>query len=292
VRPKVLLLGANGLLGRSLTRHLLAAGYDTLGHARAGQADVVADLTDAAALGSALDATRPDVIVNLVALTNVDECERAPQRAYLANVRSVENLVRWMDRRADSCHLIQISTDQVYDGAGPHAEADVTLSNYYGFSKYAGELVAAAAPSTVLRTNFFGRSECRGRATFTDWLVASMREAVPITVFEDVYFSPLSMQRLAQVVGQLIECRPRGVFNAGSREGISKADFAFMLADELGLSTDHVRRGTAEQSHLLAYRPKDMRMDCSRIEAALGIALPTLMEEIQSMHSIYANQAD
>src|SRR5256885_13003403 len=79
----------------------------------------------------------PDVVVNLAGLTDVDECERKPQLAYLTNVRIVENLGQWIRDGGNKSYLVQVSTDQVYDGPGPHKEHDVTLGNYYGFSKYA-----------------------------------------------------------------------------------------------------------------------------------------------------------
>ena len=284
---KVLVTGARGLLGSTLVPYLRAHGHEVVTCSRSG-ADVCADLTDAAQAGAALRKAAPEVIVNLAALTNVDECERDPQRAYLFNVRIVENLARWMKENATSCHLIQISSDQVYDGAGPHREGDVTLVNYYGFSKYAGELAAASVPSTILRTNFFGRSECAGRTSISDWLAAALGRGDAITVFEDVRFSPLSLTRLARLVEIAVVKRQPGCFNLGSRDGMSKADFAFALAAALALPTSTMRRGRSDDAALSARRPTDMCMDSSRFEAAFGVELPTLRMEINSMKDAYA----
>src|SRR5262249_39616332 len=144
---------------------------------RMQRTDIRADLTDAREVSAALDPVSPEVIVNLAALTDVDECERAPDAAYRANTRIVMNLVRWIDGQpGQPCHLVQVSTDQVYDGAGPHREDDVSLTNYYAFSKYSGELAAALVESTVLRTNFFGRSGRAGRSSISDWLYSSLTD--------------------------------------------------------------------------------------------------------------------
>lgn len=284
---KVLVLGARGLLGRSLVRQLDLRGYDTVEHARTGNVDVTADLAEESAVGEVLETIIPDVIVNLAALTNVDECEKNPNRAYLSNVRIVENLVRWMTQNDRFIHLIQISTDQVYDGVGVHTEHDIALSNYYAFSKYAGELAAARIPSTVLRTNFFGPSECPGKQSFSDWIVEALTYAKPITVFDDVCFSPLSIQRVAELVELLVRKRPKGVFNAGSRGGMSKADFAYRLGEVLGLPTTPLTRGSSRDARLIAYRPKDMRMDSSSLEDFLQVEMPSLSEEIASMKPAY-----
>lgn len=288
---RVLVTGARGLLGSTLCPHLQACGHDVLHHGRTGDVEVRADLSDANQVRAALNQAAPEVIVNLAALTHVDECERNPQSAYLVNVRIVENLADWIQQNGNACHLVQISTDQLYDGPGPHRESDITLTNYYGFSKYASELAAACVPSTILRTNFFGQSQCPGRTSLSDWLVQSLTKENPITVFEDVCFSPLSLRHLVELVEPLIEKRPRCTFNLGSRNGMSKADFAFTLAEVLDLPVNHMRRGKSDEVKLTAYRPKDMRMDSTRFEEAFGIQLPTLREEIQSMRAAYVQKA-
>jgi dTDP-4-dehydrorhamnose reductase len=284
---RILITGAQGLLGSTLAPHLQACGYDLVCHARNEGCDVHADLTSAGQISAALDEIMPEVIVNLAALTNVDECERSPQSAYLENVKIVENLAKWIKDHGNTCHLVQLSTDQVYDGAGPHKEGNITLSNYYGFSKYAGELAACTVPSTVLRTNFFGPSQRSGRTSLSDWLVQSLTKGDLVTVFDDVYFSPLSLQHLVELLALVIVRRQQGIYNLGSKDGMSKADFAFALAKVLDLPTEHMSRGTTDKVKLFAYRPKDMRVDSSCFEDTFRVELPTLKEEIQSMKAAY-----
>ena len=243
-------------MGSRLIPHLLTSGHEVIRHSRKGNVEMCTDLTDTVQATAALDDAAPEIIVNLAACTSVDECERNPQLAYLANVRIVENLVTWMRKRRGNCHLVHISTDQVYDDVGSHKEENVTLTNYYGFSKYAGELVAASVSSTILRTNFFGPSQCQGRLSLSDWLVQSLTKGDPITVFEDVRFSPLSLQRLVELVELVSVNRQQGIFNLGSKDGMSKADFAFILAEVLGLPTGTMIRGTSAQLKFFAYRPK------------------------------------
>ncbi len=286
---RILVFGGSGLLGSSLVPYLRLCGHEVLSVARVGEGGVRVDLTKSSQVNTLLDKTMPEVIVNLAALTNVDECERNPQRAYMTNVRIVENLSKWMQGKGNACHLIQISTDQVYDGVGSHAEDDITLSNIYGFSKYAGELVAASVSSTIVRTNFFGPSQCPSRSSLSDWLAQSLKQGESITVFDDVRFTPLSLCRLVELLEQLIVRKQQGVFNLGSREGMSKADFAFILAEVLGLSNKNMTRGTSDKIRLTAYRPKDMCMDSSYFEKIFDVRLPTLLEEIKSMKDVYVN---
>lgn len=279
---RILIAGASGLLGATLSPVLAAAGYDIVRHGKTAGGDVSCDLTDKGATHTMIEETRPNIVVNLVALTNVDKCEEAPHDAYLLNVRTVENLVSGMRGRVDP-YLIQISTDQVYDSIGPSPEDDVRLSNIYALTKYAGELAAARMPSTILRTNFFGHSALLGRKSFSDWLLDSLRDGDPITVFADVVANPLPLETLSTMIGLVIERRVEGVFNLGSRNAMSKADFALELARVYGLSVNNVRRGAVGDMNLRAYRPRDMSMDCSRFEATFDLKLPSLQDEIRGL---------
>jgi len=206
------------------------------------------------------------------------------------NTRTVENLADWVRSERSSCHLVQISTDQVYHHTGPHAEEDVELINYYAFSKYAGELVALNVGGTALRTNLFGRSRCSGRTSISDWVLGALRRQEPIRVFEDVWFSPLSLETLSEHIGLVVERGGGGVFNLGARDGMSKAEFALRVASHFGLSTANVTRGSVDAARLPARRPTDMRMDCARFESRFGLTLPTLESEIARMKDTYASE--
>jgi dTDP-4-dehydrorhamnose reductase len=285
---RILVTGATGLLGTTLVPHLKKCGYSVVTHARTAKADFLADLANMGKSLEMLTQIRPDVIINLVSLTSVELCHEQPNSAYLANTRTVENLAHWIVQTGASCHLIQISTDHVYDGMGLHTEDEVTLTNNYAFSKYAGELAAARVPSTILRTNFIGRSKVSHRESLTDWVFTSLTSGKHVQVLRDVYFSPLSMTTLAAMIQLVIETTPAGIFNLGSHNGMSKADFDFAFAERLGLSTGTMSRiDTSEATFLKAYRPKNMRMDCSKFENALGVKLPLLGDEIERVAKEY-----
>lgn len=282
MRMKILLLGSAGLLGSTLNPFLGSRGYEVKTHSRSEGAQYQADLNDPTDTYELLEKISPDVIVNLVGLTDVDRCETQPNQAYIANVRTVENIANWIKQEKKSCHLVHISTDQVYDGVNLHTEEQVTLTNYYAFSKYAGELAAMRVSSTILRTNFFGRSLCAKRVSLTDWIFRSLSSNDSIQVFDDVLFSPLAMSTLSEMIELSIRNKPVGVFNLGSHDGMSKADFAFAFADELSLSTRAMKRTTTNQvTFLKTYRPKDMRMNSVKFEDALGVRLPNLTDEIK-----------
>ena len=268
------------MLGSTLSPFLAAQGHTVIRHGL----DVACDLTDCAETASMLSATGPDSVVNLVGATNVDKCERHPHSAYLLNTRTVENLVAGLTG-IDGAFLIQISTDQVYNAFGNSDENDVCLTNTYAMSKYAGELAALRMPTAVLRTNFFGPSRHPTRKSFSDWLLDHFKDGKEFTAFTDVAFSPLLMDTISAAIDRVL-CQPAvGVFNLGSHQGMTKADFAVTLAQTFDLPTAVMQWGTTADVKLEAYRPKNMCMNSSKFERAFSMKLPPLSDEIKRLRN-------
>jgi dTDP-4-dehydrorhamnose reductase len=277
---RILVVGARGLLGSSLCPQLERLGYTVIGQSRRKGTHLQFDPTDSQAWEDTLNSERPDAVVNLAAATNVDRCESNPQLAYDANVSPIMALVRAAINCDQRPHLVHISSDQVYDGLGPHREEDARPCNVYAMSKLASELVAEKLPATIMRTNFFGASKSSQRQSFSDWIVDSLRAKKPITVFNDVLFNALHLDSLCEVIACALEVRPCGTINVGTAEGISKADFAIALAARLALPTSSMQKGSIEDSKMKARRPRDMRMNQLFFEQSFSIPAPSMSEQI------------
>ena len=98
------------MLGSSLLPFLKDYGYNALGIGNSSKSDINIDVTDLTTLCCLLDHFKPDLIVNLGALTNVDLCENNPDFAYTLNVKPAENLAYWIHISKVNCHLIHLST--------------------------------------------------------------------------------------------------------------------------------------------------------------------------------------
>lgn len=275
-----LITGAGGLLSDYLIDACSRRG-DVIATGRS-HGDKRCDLTDGAAVRALLADAAPDIVVHAAGLTDVDRCEREPDQAFAANRDAAAHLVAGLP---PSARIVFVSTDQVYpDNPGPHNEEQTAPANVYGSSKRAGEEAVRRHPGAlVLRTNFFGASRRAGRASLSDFVTRSLTDRQQVTFFSDILFSPLHMTTLSDMIAEMAERGIVGLFNAGCRNGMSKADFALAVARRKGLQTETARIGNSTIMPERAPRPKDMRMQVGRIEAALGRAMPTLEEEIAKL---------
>lgn len=276
-KQKFLIVGGSGLLGQNLQHYLLQKGHEVSALSR-GAAGV--DFTDHAAAHLAIKNTAPDVIVNLAAFTNVDGCEKDIEKSYALNVQIVENIISAI--KTTTCHFIQISTDMVYDSTTPSSEQNLHILNVYALTKRMAEMAIEASDLsyTVLRTNFFGRSLTPNRASFSDWLIQEFNKNSELNLFADVYFSPLHMTTLSTVIEMCALKKTQGIFNAGSKNGISKKDFAVKLAQALDIKNIKYKETYIKDMNLPAKRPLNMTMNSSKLEAALNFIVPTIEQEI------------
>lgn len=287
---KVLILGSSGMLGSYLVSSDSFSEFEVITHSKSQQADYTLDLLSKEESCQMVEQVRPDVIINLVALTNVDYCEYYPDQAFKINVSTIQNIVDAVNKIDSKIKLIHISTDQLYDGETVSKEADIIMRNYYTMTKYTSELVVQTANAITLRTNFFGKSTVSARQSFTDWLFKNLIEQNEIDVFDDVAFSPLSLQSLSNCLKFLCTNKNngKGIYNVGSHLGMSKAEFAFKFAQLVNLNTINLKVTSIDnRTDLKATRPKNMRMDLTLFEESFNWQFPNLVSEIQSVSKEY-----
>lgn len=138
---KVLITGASGQLARAFIRRFEQDGTPFL-----APPEAQLDITNAAVVGAAVAAFRPDVIINGAAYNNVDAAEKTPEVAFRVNRDAVGILAD--AARRQGARLVHFGSDFVFDGTAetPYDETDATAPlNVYGQSKLEGETAALAA---------------------------------------------------------------------------------------------------------------------------------------------------
>jgi dTDP-4-dehydrorhamnose reductase len=272
---KVLLLGAGGLLGSYLKKNL-GTNIDLVCHGR--NELIKGDLRNIEICSDVLFSNKYEVIINTICLSDVDKCENDIQLSYELNCKVVENIVEV--NKKIGAFIIHISTDHVYDNIGYNKEEDIKLCNIYALTKLSGEIAVGRSKGVVLRTNFFGKSYGL-RESFSGWILNSLNNKSQ-KYFFDVIFNPLHMSTLLEIVEWFIFNRLAGVYNCGSRNALSKFDFAKYLAEIKGFNLVENQSSSIDNSGLIK-RPKLMAMNVHRIEEAMNKKMPNLKSEIEKL---------
>ena len=185
-----LITGARGQLGTHLVAQLAGSDDDVVA---LGRPDL--DITDAAAVDSAVRAAGPDVVINAAAYTAVDAAETDEEAALLLNGTAVEYLGRAVE--TVGARLIQVSTDYVFSGRAdrPYEPADPTdPRTAYGRTKLAGEVAARAHGGQVVRTAWvYGGPG----PNFVDTMLRLAAERPTVDVVSDQTGSPTYVADLA-----------------------------------------------------------------------------------------------
>ena len=281
---KILMTGASGLLGSNLLPFLRDKGFDVTSLSKSGKTDINCDLTDRDLCRKNLDKISPDVIINLVALTVVDECEKNPNKAFLYNVKTAENLVEWIKTAGKKVRMIHMSTDHVYNDKNPQTEEKVNLINTYAVTKYRSEKVVSQIDGTVLRTNFFGfHKEDTGRGFF-GYIIKSLKSNTHFYISTNAMFNPLSIETFCDCVLAVLRKPVGGVYNVGSRgNGISKGDLIRKICGMLGANDKLMIPDNISYFETKSTRPVDMRMNCDLFEKTFDVRLPELNDEINKV---------
>lgn len=288
---RILVLGSGGLLGTQLVLELLEKGFNVTTMSRSNEAaDLKLDPLVLEDLDSGIRAARCDAIVNMVAITSVEFCEQNPKLAIEINSGPAANFST-LRKNGDhkSVRWLEVSTDHLYHGPGPSSETQVSAVNVYAATKWLSEMHLDPDYDLILRTNFVGRSKAAHRESLTDWILRNSTAVhSKVEVLCDVVFSPISIKRLSEYISKALADGLIGVYNLGSADSMSKSDFDFAFAREMGLDTSFMTPiRLSEAKFLKARRPLDMSMNSKKLEVALDIHLPNLAEIIREVAQEY-----
>lgn len=227
---------------------------------------------------------KPQVVINLIAKINVDECEINRLSAKQANQIIVKNIVEAIKGTNKKCHFIYISTDQVYSGTTnfKNSEKDSSPINYYGQTKLWGENEALKIKSsTILRTNFVGVNAVKNKNSLSDWIVKSLKNNKIIKTYSNIAFSPLNIKTLCKYINMVIVRKIYGIYNLGSKNSISKYNFSVKLCKYLRLNQQLIKKTIYNKSLTRANRPLNMSLNIKKFEKNFNTTLPNINKEIK-----------
>lgn len=260
----ILITGAAGMLAQAARSEFLDRGHQVEALDRAAL-----DVTDAAAVGKAVQELRPDVVLQCAAYTRVDDAEREEAEAHRINASATGHLARAC--RAVGARLIYPSTDYVFNGhaTSPYTTAAPTAPlGAYGRSKLAGEAEARGAGSyLVVRTSWLYGA---GGRNFVATILERARRGEALRVVADQRGSPTWTGDLARVIAELLEQgAPSGIYHAVNRGETTWYGLAREALQIAGVEAELTPVATAEFPRP-APRPAYSVLDCTTTESLVG----------------------
>lgn len=245
---RVLVIGA-GFVGTAIARAVLEQGGFalTVSRHRPPGADEVPwaplDIMDAAACEKILCQVAPDTVVLVHGPSDVTWCEAHPEEAWRGHVSPARRIAELAGNR----RVVMISTDNVFDGTqkAPAENSTPCPGNAYGHAKLAAERAIAQAPNAVvLRVSLIYGWEPEGSSKWMNFFASCAHPLLAgrgITVPYDQWSTPVLLEDVAEATLALLRADTvPPLLHLGGPDRISRAAWATLIADRLGVATDLV----------------------------------------------------
>lgn len=282
LRKKVLITGANGLLGQALVQTFLPD-YEVLALDLGTSSKLPfdgflfkgGDINDRDGLRDLVKDFVPNFIINAAAYTNVDASETEREVCWRANVTGVENLAYAAQKVG--ARLLHVSTDYVFDGkSGPYKEDDTPNPlGFYARSKLASEnvLIASKVNFVIARTMVLYGTGYDIRPNFVIWVIQQLREGKPIQVVDDQWGNPTLASELAAAMRVLVESGRTGIYHLSGSEIIDRFSFAQHIAEIFGLDKKLITPVKTADFKQPAPRPLKSGFIIDKAKKELGIRM-------------------
>ena len=274
---RVMVTGAAGQLGAVILRTF--SDHDVTAHTSA-----TLDITDADAVGRAVAAACPDVIINCAAFNDVDGAESRPAEAFAVNAFAVRSLARAAE--GAGARLVHYSTDFVFDGNAtePYSEsAPPRPRSVYAASKLVGEWFALEADGAlVLRVeSLFGSPpDWQGRRGTIDSIVSRLVQGESVRVFTDRVVSPSYTPDIAAGTRHLLlSDAAGGLYHCVNSGAATWEQVARELAQVMGV-TPRMDAITTDQVQMKAQRPRFCALANDKMAAA-GFPMPSWQDAVR-----------
>lgn len=271
---KFLVTGSAGLVGRQVIKDLLQSYpqvYSCYHDSKPEDGIATAlDLANRDEIIKVLDSIKPDVIIHLAGMTNVDQCETEKELALELNARSTAILSEQASKH--DIFLVYVSTDYVFDGnKGRYKESDEPIPvDYYGRTKLEGEKAVRdkARRWCIARTSTpFGIHETR--KSFPLYVAENLAAKKEISAITNQFTSPTYTPNLSKMLIEISTREISGIIHVSGATRISRYDVAKMVANKLGLDDTLLKQVKLEEMKWTAKRPLDSSLDVSKARSLL-----------------------
>jgi dTDP-4-dehydrorhamnose reductase len=282
MNKKILVTGANGLLGQHLIKLLLGERYTVIGTGRGTSRLSVdaganftyydTDITDAESMAAVLAKEQPAMVVHAAAMTQVDECEMNQSSCEAVNVYATAALLATAEEHCH--HFIYISTDFVFDGEqGDYKEDDhLNPVSWYGFTKVQAESIVETSNIdwAIVRTCLVYGNTGSGRSNIISWVKQSLEKGKSIKVVNDQWRTPTYVGDLANGILLIIQQKATGIYHISGSDKMTPYDMALKTAAYYGLNASLIEKVDASSFTQPARRPLKTGFDIGKARTQLG----------------------
>ncbi len=291
---KILITGANGLLGQKLVALLTSKPHIQVVATSRGANRISYDLPDytyhpldimqPAEVNRIIALEKPDVIMHTAAMTHVDECELKQEECWNLNVEAVQHLIEAASQYP--CFFIHLSTDFIFSGeSGPlHEEDQANPVNFYGKSKLEAEklILQSQLDYAIVRTILvYGVTPHMSRSNIILWVKDSLEKNKPIRVVDDQYRTPTLAEDLATGCYLVAEKKTKGIFHISGGEMLTPYQMALQTADYFKLDASLITRTDSTAFKQTARRPPKTGFIIEKAQKILNYHPHTFREGIQ-----------
>ena len=274
---KAIVFGGTGLLGSSISQYLVSNKYKCLVTSKSKKSDLKTSHLSKETIYKFLKKNKPNIVINCIAGSDVDLCNKDFVYAYNSNVLTVKNIVSSLNDLKIRCLFVHISTDQVYDSSKASNEKNTNPSNIYSYTKFLSENEAAKFKKTlILRTNFYGKSKSTNRKSFSDYIIHNLKKKKTLNLPMNILFNPVHIDFLNSVILKLIKKKATGIFNIGSKDCISKFNFGVEVAKKFNLNKKYIMKYKSEFKK--NNRPLNTFMHTNKLKKIIKVKIPSIKE--------------
>lgn len=272
---KFLVTGSAGLVGRQVVKDLSKSTdqiYSCYHNTRPEYGiPTQIDLVNPENIIKMIENIKPDVIIHLAAMTNVDQCETEKELALKINAKATEIISKQAARQGT--FFVYVSTDYVFDGKnGLKKENDQTNPiNFYGKSKLEGEkaVMDMASSCCIARTSTpFGIHKTK--KSFPIFVAENLSVKKEIKVITDQYTSSTYVPNLSRMLIELARRQIVGIIHTAGATRISRFEMADMIATRLNLDKNLIKPVSVNEMKWAARRPSDSSLDVSKATSLLN----------------------
>jgi len=288
---KIAIIGGTGLLGSNLIK--LYSKYDIKGFSRNYSKNInplknnIINFDNLSIeIDNYFELWTPDIIINTIALVNLEQCEKDINLANKINNNMAKDISSIAKKYG--AYFIHISTDHFYnDLKTRHSEKDeIKLLNNYARTKYNAELeVSKVLPKAlIVRTNIIGyrRNETD---SFFEWLTKTLKKMETVNLYTNFFTSPISVNELGELLLKCYEKRLTGIYNIGSSEVINKYDFGIKTAEKFNFSIENISKSKLNNELSKFDRALTLGLDVSKIEKDLNLKMPTIDQTLNRLYT-------